>query len=38
MATNKLRNNTKVSTVLNKLTGVVFIAMGIKILKTKAHQ
>jgi RhtB (resistance to homoserine/threonine) family protein len=38
MATNKLRNNSKVSTVLNKLTGVVFIAMGIKILKTKAHQ
>ncbi|RUL48208.1 LysE family translocator [Lysinibacillus antri] len=35
MATTKLRGNTKVSTVLNKLTGVVFIAMGIKLLQTK---
>ncbi|MEW9052877.1 MAG: LysE family translocator [Neobacillus sp.] len=36
MATNKLRGNYKVSTVLNRLTGIVFIAMGIKLLKTKA--
>ncbi|WP_077212610.1 LysE family translocator [Bacillus dakarensis] len=36
MATSKLRGNTKVSTVLNKLTGIVFIAMGIKLLQTKA--
>jgi RhtB (resistance to homoserine/threonine) family protein len=36
MATNKLRGNSKVSTVLNRLTGIVFIAMGIKLLKTKA--
>lgn len=36
VATNKLRGNSKVSTVLNRLTGIVFIAMGIKLLKTKA--
>lgn len=36
MATTKLRDNSKVSTVLNKLTGIVFIAMSIKLLKTKA--
>lgn len=36
MATRKLRDNSKVATVLNKLTGIVFIAMGIKLLKTKA--
>lgn len=35
MATKKLRGNAKVSTVLNKLTGIVFIAMGIKLLQTK---
>lgn len=35
MATNKLRGNSKVSTILNRLTGIVFIAMGIKLLKTK---
>lgn len=34
-ATRKLRGNSKVSTVLNKLTGIVFIAMGIKLLQTK---
>lgn len=36
MATNKLRRNSKVETVLNRLTGFVFIAMGIKLLNTKA--
>jgi len=36
MATNKLRNNSKASLVLNRLTGIVFIAMGIKLLNTKA--
>jgi RhtB (resistance to homoserine/threonine) family protein len=35
MATRRLRGNSKVSTVLNKLTGIVFIAMGIKLLQTK---
>ncbi|MGM0876546.1 MAG: LysE family translocator [Bacillota bacterium] len=38
MATNKLRGNSKVETVLNKLTGIVFITMGIKLLNTKAGQ
>lgn len=38
MATNKLRGNSKFETVLNKLTGVIFIAMGIKLLNTKATQ
>lgn len=36
MATSKLRGNAKVSSVLNKLTGVVFIAMGLKLLSTKS--
>lgn len=36
MATSKLRGNAKVETVLNRLTGIVFIAMGIKLLSTKA--
>ncbi|MCM3388678.1 LysE family translocator [Ureibacillus chungkukjangi] len=35
MATNKLRSSTKASMILNKVTGFVFIAMGIKILQTK---
>ncbi|WP_428912255.1 LysE family translocator [Niallia sp. Krafla_26] len=35
MATQKLRGNAKVSTGLNKLTGIVFIAMSIKLLQTK---
>jgi RhtB (resistance to homoserine/threonine) family protein len=35
MATRRLRGNSKVSAVLNKLTGIVFIAMGIKLLQTK---
>lgn len=38
MATNKLRGNSKFETVLNKLTGIIFIAMGIKLLNTKATQ
>ena len=36
MATSKLRGNAKVAVVLNKLTGIVFIAMGLKLLSTKA--
>ncbi|WP_028610878.1 LysE family translocator [Paenibacillus harenae] len=38
MASKKLRENSKVETVLNKLTGIIFIAMGIKLLNTKATQ
>ena len=36
MASRKLRGNSKVAPMLNRLTGVVFIAMGIKLLNTKA--
>lgn len=36
MATNRLRTNHRSQLILNRLTGVVFIAMGIQILKTKA--
>ena len=36
MATAKLRGNAKVAVVLNKLTGIVFIVMGLKLLSTKA--
>jgi threonine/homoserine/homoserine lactone efflux protein len=35
MATGRLRGTSKVSTDLNKLTGIVFIAMGVKLLQTK---
>ncbi|MEH6995346.1 LysE family translocator, partial [Neobacillus drentensis] len=34
--TNKLRGNQKIGMVLNKITGVIFIGMGIKLLQTKA--
>jgi RhtB (resistance to homoserine/threonine) family protein len=34
--TNKLRGNRKVGMVLNKITGIIFIGMGIKLLQTKA--
>lgn len=34
--TNKLRGNQKIGMVLNKVTGVIFIGMGIKLLQTKA--
>lgn len=34
--TKKLRGNQKIGTVLNKLTGLIFIGMGIKLLQTKA--
>lgn len=37
IATNKLRKNAKIELVLNRVTGFVFIAMGIQILKTKAN-
>ncbi|MFC4321599.1 LysE family translocator [Litchfieldia salsa] len=36
MATNKLKGNSKISNLLNRLTGIVFIAMGLKLLSTKA--
>jgi threonine/homoserine/homoserine lactone efflux protein len=36
MATSKLRENAKAGTVLNRLTGIVFIGMGISLLKAKA--
>ncbi|WP_137791955.1 LysE family translocator, partial [Bacillus sp. E(2018)] len=34
--TKKLRGNQKIGTVLNKLTGLIFIGMGIKLLQAKA--
>jgi len=34
--TTKLRDNQKIGAVLNKLTGLIFIGMGIKLLQTKA--
>lgn len=36
--TKKLRGNQKVGTVLNKITGIIFIGMGLKLLQTKAPQ
>ncbi|KAA0546623.1 LysE family translocator [Bacillus sp. BGMRC 2118] len=36
IATNKLRGNSKAGSLLNKLTGIVFITMGIKLLQTKS--
>ena len=34
--TKKLRNNPKVELILNKITGVIFIGLGIKLFRTKA--
>ncbi|MEH7019033.1 LysE family translocator, partial [Bacillus sp. JJ63] len=34
--TKKLRGNQKIGTVLNKITGMIFIGMGIKLLQVKA--
>ena len=34
--TKKLRNNPKVELILNKITGVIFIRLGIKLFQTKA--
>ena len=34
--TKKLRNNPKVELILNKITGVIFIGLGIKLFQTKA--
>ena len=35
-ATKKLKGNKKVGTVLNKITGIIFIGLGLKLLGTKA--
>lgn len=35
-ATKKLRSSTRVASTLNKLTGIVFIAMGVKLFQAKA--
>ncbi|MED3911868.1 LysE family translocator [Peribacillus simplex] len=37
-ATKKLRGNQKVGMILNKITGIIFIGMGLKLLQTKAPQ
>jgi hypothetical protein len=31
-----LRNNPKVEFILNKITGIIFIGLGIKLFQTKA--
>ncbi|HHP1052368.1 LysE family translocator [Bacillus cereus group sp. BfR-BA-01354] len=36
--TKKLRGNQKVGMILNKITGLIFIGMGLKLLQTKASQ
>lgn len=36
--TKKLRGNRKVGMILNKITGLIFIGMGLKLLQTKAPQ
>ncbi|PDY21223.1 MULTISPECIES: LysE family translocator [Bacillus cereus group] len=36
--TTKLRGNQKVGMILNKITGLIFIGMGLKLLQTKAPQ
>jgi RhtB (resistance to homoserine/threonine) family protein len=35
-ATRKLRNSSRVSAILNKLTGIVFIGMGLNLIRAKA--
>ncbi|MEC0245847.1 LysE family translocator [Paenibacillus chitinolyticus] len=36
--TQKLRENERIGNLLNKITGVIFIGMGLKLLQTKAPQ
>ncbi|HDR7892380.1 LysE family translocator [Bacillus toyonensis] len=36
--TKKLRGNQKIGMILNKITGLIFIGMGLKLLQTKAPQ
>ncbi|MED3397980.1 LysE family translocator [Bacillus wiedmannii] len=36
--TKKLRGNQKIGMILNKVTGIIFIGMGLKLLQTKAPQ
>lgn len=36
--TNKVRGSVKIGMVLNKITGIIFIGMGLKLLQTKAPQ
>ncbi|EEL87112.1 LysE family translocator [Bacillus cereus] len=36
--TKKLRGNQKIGMILNKVTGMIFIGMGLKLLQTKAPQ
>ncbi|KQL45039.1 homoserine lactone transporter [Brevibacillus choshinensis] len=36
LATDKLRKNPRVSTLLNKLTGIIFIGMGLNLIRAKA--
>ncbi|NRF92083.1 LysE family translocator [Paenibacillus frigoriresistens] len=36
--TKKVRGSAKIGTVLNKITGIIFIGMGLKLLQTKAPQ
>ncbi|MDQ0271856.1 LysE family translocator [Cytobacillus purgationiresistens] len=35
LATKKLRNNPKVEYILNKVTGIIFIGLGVKLIQTK---
>ncbi|NDI34923.1 LysE family translocator [Chengkuizengella sediminis] len=37
-STKKMRGNQKVANILNKITGIVFIGMGLKLIQTKAPQ
>lgn len=37
-ATKKLRSNARIGSVLNKLAGIVFIGMGVKLFQAKASQ
>ena len=34
--TKNLRNNSKIEYILNKITGIIFIGLGIKLFQTKA--
>ncbi|MED4586753.1 LysE family translocator [Brevibacillus choshinensis] len=36
LATDKIRKNPRVSTLLNKLTGIIFIGMGLNLIRAKA--
>lgn len=37
LTTKKLRNNNKISLIMNKITGILFIGLGLNLIRAKAN-